>query len=87
MALPFKILVGNRAATTGTSESFQVSLPETTAELAVRSGTLANDAHGGGQGGVLRRQEGATIMATSRILLPFALKKLSIWRPKCAVCR
>ena len=28
-ALPFKILVDNRAATTGTSESFQVSLPET----------------------------------------------------------
>ena len=29
MALPFKILVDSRAATTGTSESFQVSLPET----------------------------------------------------------
>ena len=29
VALPFKILVDSRAATTGTSESFQVSLPET----------------------------------------------------------
>ena len=29
VALPFKILVDCRAATTGTSESFQVSLPET----------------------------------------------------------
>ena len=29
VALPFKILVDNRAATAGTSESFQVSLPET----------------------------------------------------------
>ena len=29
VALPFKILVDSRASTTGTSESFQVSLPET----------------------------------------------------------
>ena len=29
VALPFKILIDSRAATTGTSESFQVSLPET----------------------------------------------------------
>ena len=29
VALPFKILVDSRAATTGTSESLQVSLPET----------------------------------------------------------
>ena len=29
LALPFKTLVDSRAATTGTSESFQVSLPET----------------------------------------------------------
>ena len=29
VALPFKILVDSRAATTGTSESFQVSLPVT----------------------------------------------------------
>ena len=29
VALPFKILVDSRAATTGTSESFQVNLPET----------------------------------------------------------
>ena len=29
VALPFKILIDSRPATTGTSESFQVSLPET----------------------------------------------------------
>ena len=52
-------------------------LTEPATELRIRSNALADGAHHASKSWVVRRQAGATSMATSQSLVPFALKKLS----------